>query len=70
MCDLCLFPFGVYVFKRQKEEKGLLIFNQVFIKNGVKQNCRYRAHFFVFEKCGSFSRQYEKMVEWKNQAHC
>lgn len=63
MCDLCLFPFGVYVFKRQKEEKGLLIFNQVFIKSRVRQNWRYGAHFFFFENLDQFLGS---MRRWQN----
>lgn len=54
MDDLCLFPFGVYVFKRRKEKKGLLIFNQNFIKSGVKPDCRYGAHFFLFKNLDHF----------------
>lgn len=70
MYDLCLFPFGVYVFKRQKEEKSFLIFNQVFIKSRVKQDCRYGDHFFIFENLDNFLGSMRKMMIWKNETHC
>lgn len=63
MYDLCLFPFGVYIFKRQREEKGLLIFNQVFTKIRVKQDCRCGAHFFLFENLDHFVG---RMRRWWN----
>lgn len=64
MYDLCLFPFGVQVFKKQKEQKGLPIFNYILSEVRVNQDCRNGAHFFLFENVDHFP---ESIGRWRHR---